>query len=424
MKGFVPYMVNIVGEKVIYFEIIFLWMNNRGDKMYTLDEIRPTWVEINLDNLAHNMREVRRIIGKDTLITAVVKANAYGHGSIKSAETFLNNGADRLAVATLSEAIELRKGNINAPILILGYTPKTQYPLVLKWNIIQTIYDYESAEILSGNAVGMGKVATIHIKIDSGMGRIGFLPNDDSVKEIIRISELPNLKIEGVYTHFATADEKDKSATKVQYNRFIKMVEKLEKKGIHIPIKHASNSAAIIDLPEYNLDMVRAGIMLYGLYPSSEVQKDKVNLKPAMTLKTQIVYVKKVPKGTGISYGQIFVTEKESKIATIPIGYADWLTRLLTSKGEAFINDRRVPIVGKICMDQCMLDITGVDNISIGDEVVLFGYGKEGYPNVDEIAKKLGTINYEIICMVGRRIPRVYIQDGKIIKMEDYLSGY
>lgn len=387
----------------------------------TLEETRPLWAEINLDNLAYNIRQVKKNTKENTLITAVVKANAYGHGSIESAKTFLNNGADRLAVATLSEAIELRRGSIDAPILILGYTPKAQYPLIVIGDIIQTIYDYESAKALSQGAVKLGKTAIVHIKIDSGMGRIGFSPNDEAVEEIIRICQLPNLKIEGIYTHFATADEKDKSGTRLQYNKFIKVIDELEEKGIYIPIKHAANSAAIMELPEYNLDMVRAGIMLYGLYPSDEVCRDRVDLKPAMTLKAKVSYVKEVPKGTGISYGQIFVTERESKIATIPIGYADGLTRLLTSKGEAFMKGRRVPIVGKICMDQCMLDVTDIDDVSIGDEVVLFGYGVEGYPHVDEIAKKLGTINYEVICMLGRRIPRVYIQGGKIVKIEDYL---
>lgn len=389
--------------------------------MKTLDEVRPVWVEINLDNLAHNMKEVKKNIKEGVLITAVVKANAYGHGSVKSAETFLNNGADRLAVSTLSEAIELRKANIDVPILILGYTPKGQYPLVVEFNIIQTIYDYESAKVLSEAAVKLDKAGIIHLKVDSGMGRLGYLPKDEAIDEIIKISNLPNIKIEGIYTHFATADEEDKTYTRLQYDRFSKFTEKLEKRGLSIPIKHVSNSAAIMDFPEYNLNMVRAGIMIYGLYPSNEVNKERVNLKPAMTLKSKISYIKNVPKGTGISYGQIFVTEMESKIATIPIGYADGFTRLLTSKAEAYLKGKRVPVVGKICMDQCMLDITDLEDVSIGDEVVLFGYGEEGYPHVDEVADKLKTINYEIICMVGRRVPRVYIKDGKIIDVEDYL---
>lgn len=389
--------------------------------MNALDEIRPVWAEIDLDNLAHNMREVKRNTREGVLITAVVKANAYGHGSIQSAKTFLENGADRLAVATLSEAIELRNANIDVPILILGYTPKKQYSLVVKHNIIQTIYDYENAKAFSKVARDLNKTGIIHLKIDSGMGRLGFLPKDEAVEEIIKIFNLPNIKVEGIFTHFATADENDKTYTNLQYKRFMKIIENLEEKGISIPIKHVSNSAAIIDLPEYNLNMVRAGIMIYGFYPSHEVNKDRMDLKPAMTLKAKISNIKQVPKGTGISYGQIFITEGESKIATIPIGYADGFTRMLTSKAEVFLKGQRVPIVGKICMDQCMLDITGLEDVNVEDEVVLFGYGEEGYPHVDEVAEKLGTINYEIVCMIGRRIPRVYIENGRIIDIEDYL---
>lgn len=389
--------------------------------MNALDEIRPVWAEIDLDNLAHNMREVKRNTREGVLITAVVKANAYGHGSIQSAKTFLENGADRLAVATLSEAIELRNANIDVPILILGYTPKKQYSLVVKHNIIQTIYDYENAKAFSKVARDLNKTGIIHLKIDSGMGRLGFLPKDEAVEEIIKIFNLPNIKVEGIFTHFATADENDKTYTNLQYKRFMKIIENLEEKGISIPIKHVSNSAAIIDLPEYNLNMVRAGIMIYGFYPSHEVNKDRMDLKPAMTLKAKISNIKQVPKGTGISYGQIYITEKESKIATIPIGYADGFTRMLTSKAEVFLKGQRVPIVGKICMDQCMLDITGLEDVNVEDEVVLFGYGEEGYPHVDEVAEKLGTINYEIVCMIGRRIPRVYIENGRIIDIEDYL---
>ncbi|HSH34795.1 alanine racemase [Schnuerera sp.] len=389
--------------------------------MNALDEIRPVWAEIDLDNLAHNMREVKRNTREGVLITAVVKANAYGHGSIQSAKTFLENGADRLAVATLSEAIELRNANIDVPILILGYTPKKQYSLVVKHNIIQTIYDYENAKAFSKVARDLNKTGIIHLKIDSGMGRLGFLPKDEAVEEIIKIFNLPNIKVEGIFTHFATADENDKTYTNLQYKRFMKIIENLEEKGISIPIKHVSNSAAIIDLPEYNLNMVRAGIMIYGFYPSHEVNKDRMDLKPAMTLKAKISNIKQVPKGTGISYGQIFITEGESKIATIPIGYADGFTRMLTSKAEVFLKGQRVPIVGKICMDQCMLDITGLEDVNVEDEVVLFGYGEEGYPHVDEVAEKLGTINYEIVCMIGRRVPRVYIENGRIIDIEDYL---
>lgn len=388
--------------------------------MITIDEVRPVWAEINLDNLAHNMREVARSVKEGTLITAVVKANAYGHGSVYAAKTFLKNGADRLAVATLTEAIELRKSDIDAPILVLGYTPDNQYSLAIEHDITQAIYSLESGRAFSRAAEKLNKVGRIHIKIDSGMGRIGFLPTDESVNDIIEISKLPNVEIEGIFTHFATADEADKRYTNLQYDRFMSIINKLEEKGLSIPIKHVSNSAAIIDIPDYNLNMVRAGIMLYGYYPSEEVNKERVKLKPAMSLKAKISNIKTVPKDTGISYGQIFVTEKESKIATIPIGYADGFTRMLSEKAEACINGKKVPIAGRICMDQCMIDVTEIDDVKIGDEVVLFGC-EEGSLNADDIATKLNTISYEILCMVGRRVPRVYMQNGDVVGVDDYL---
>lgn len=389
--------------------------------MSSLEELRPVWAEIDLDSLAHNIKEVRRITNKEAIVTAVVKANAYGHGSIEAAKVFLENGANRLAVATLSEAVELRRADIDAPILILGYTPDSQHKIAVENDIIEAIYTLESAEKLSQVAGNLNKKAKVHIKVDSGMGRIGFPPVDSSIDKIEKISKLPNLEIEGIFTHFAKADEVDKAYTGKQFKNYKWVIEKLKDKNIQIPIKHVSNSAATIDLPEYNLNMVRGGIMIYGLYPSDEVDKEKVSLKPAMTLKAKISHLKEVPEGTGISYGQIFVTKRKSKIATIPIGYADGFTRLLTSKAEVAIKGKRAPIVGKICMDQCMIDVTDIEDVKVGDEVVLFGDGSNGVPHIDEVAEKLGTINYEIVCMVGRRVPRVYIKDGKIIKIIDYL---
>lgn len=389
--------------------------------MSNLEELRPVWAEIDLDSLAHNIKEVRRITNKEALVTAVVKANAYGHGSIEAAKVFLENGADRLAVATLSEAVELRRVGINVPILILGYTPDSQHKIAVENGIIEAIYKLESAEKLSQVAGSLNKRAKVHIKVDSGMGRIGFPPVNSSIDKIEKIFKLPNLEIEGIFTHFAKADEVDKSYTEKQFKNYKWVIEKLEDRNIQIPIKHVSNSAATIDLPEYNLNMVRGGIMIYGLYPSDEVDKEKISLNPAMTLKAKIAYLKEVPEGTGISYGQIFVTKRKSKIATIPIGYADGFTRLLTSKAEVAIKGKRAPIVGKICMDQCMIDVTDIEDVKVGDEVVLFGDGSNGVPHIDEVAEKLGTINYEIVCMVGRRVPRVYTKDGKIIKIIDYL---
>ncbi len=389
--------------------------------MINLEETRPVWAEINLDNLAHNIKEVRKNTREDAKVTAVVKANGYGHGSTDIAKTFLENGADRLAVAILTEAIELRKAGIKAPILVLGYTPNTQFDKVLQYDLIQTVYSYEDAKILSKTASDMDKEAVIHIKIDTGMSRIGFLPNEDAVEKILEINKLENINIEGMYTHFAKADETDKGHAKGQFEKYIKVSDSLKEKGLDIKIKHVSNSAAIIDLEDYNLDMVRAGIMIYGFYPSDEVSKENIKLKPAMNLKARVSHVKTVPKGTGISYGQIFKTERESKIATLPIGYADGFTRLLTGKAEVYVNGKRVKVVGKICMDQCMIDVTEIEDIQVGDEVVIFGYGNEGYPSAEELAEKIGTINYEIVCMVGRRIPRVYTSQGNIVKVRDYL---
>lgn len=389
--------------------------------MRNMDETRPVWLEINLDNLAYNFREIRKTVNEKAMIMAVIKANGYGHGSIELARMYKENGADRLAVAVLTEAIELRNANIPGPIMVLGYTPTNQFNMVLQNDIIQCIYNYVDACELSKEAVKQEKIAKVHIKIDSGMSRIGFLPFEESIEDIIKISQLSNIEIEGIFTHFAKADEADKTFTQLQYERFNSVVIELENRGINIPIKHVSNSATIIDLPEYNLDMVRPGIILYGYYPSDEVNKEAINLKPAMTLKAKVSNIKTLPDKTGISYGHIFSTKGESKIATIPLGYADGYSRSLSGKASAYIGGIRVPLVGRVCMDQLMLDVTHLESVNIGDEVVLFGQGNEGYPHVDEISSLLGTINYEVVCMMGRRIPRVYIKEGKVLSIKDYL---
>ena len=385
---------------------------------------RETFLEINLDNIEHNFNEIKRIVNDKTIIMPVIKANAYGHGSVVLAKKYLQIGAARFAVSILDEAIELRRENINVPILMLNYTSPTRYEEVLLYDLIQTIYKYEDAKKLSQKAMGLGKTAKIHIKIDTGMGRLGFLPTDESIDEILKISTLPNISIEGIFTHFAKADEKDKTETIEQFNKFMHMVNQLEQRGLSIELKHVSNSAAIIDISEYNLDLARPGIILYGLYPSDEVNKNRINLRPAMTLKSIISNIKNVPTNTGISYGHKFMTKKPSKIATVPIGYADGYTRLLSNKGKVFVNGQLANVVGNICMDQLMIDVTEIQNVNIGDEVVLFGDKEEGYPHVDEIAKSIGTINYEITCMINRRVPRVYIENGKITEIVEYLTDW
>lgn len=389
--------------------------------MIALEKTRPVWIEVNLDHLAHNMKEVRKAVKTGVLVTAVIKADGYGHGAVEIADTLLKNGADRLAVATLSEAIELRRVYEEVPILVMGYTPESCAEEVVKNNIIQTVYSFEQAEGFSKAAQLFEKEAILHIKVDTGMSRLGFQPDITTVEAIKKIAELPNIKIEGIFTHFAVADEKDKSFTNQQYSKFMELVERLNMDGVRIPIQHCSNSAAIIDLQHYNLDMVRAGIMLYGLYPSDEVNKEEVKLKQVMALKAKISHLKELGPGIGVSYGLKHVTAGKAKIATLPIGYADGFTRMLSGKAEVLVKGNRVPVIGRICMDQCMIDVTGIDDLHRGDVVTIIGREGEQEISVDEVAAKLGTINYEVVCMMGKRIPRVYIRKGEVIKIKDYL---
>lgn len=382
---------------------------------------REAYLEINLYNLEHNYREIKKIVSEKSIIMPVIKANAYGHGAVNYAKKLLEIGATRFAVSILDEAIELRKANINVPIMILNYTSPIRFNELIHYDLIQTIYDYNNAKALSEQANKLDKTVKIHIKIDTGMGRLGFLPSDETIEEILNINSLSNIEIEGIFTHFARADEKDKTPTVEQFNKFMNVVNALEQRGLSIKLKHVSNSAAIIDMPEYNLDLVRPGIILYGLYPSDEVNRDKIKLKPVMALKAKISNVKIVPENTGISYGHKFVTKHTTKIGTVPIGYADGFTRLLSNKGNVFVKGEKASIVGNICMDQFMLDLTKIQNINIGDEVVLFGDSEYGYPSVDEIAKTIGTINYEIVCMMNRRLPRIYYENNKVVDVVEYL---
>lgn len=392
--------------------------------MYDINLIRPVWAEINLDNLAHNMREIRRLADKKAMVTAVIKADGYGHGAKHITDTLLKNGADRFAVAVLDEALELRESGVEEPILVLGYTPPEKVKDIVKYDIHQAVYSYELAESISKEAVKQNKKAKIHIKIDTGMGRIGLKPDEDSVNMIKEISILPNLVMEGIFTHFAIADEKDKNYTMEQFKKFTWICKRLEEEGVKINVRHCGNSATIIDLPEMHMDMVRAGIILYGLMPSQDVELEKINLKQVMSLKARVTHVKEIEKDESVSYGRKFIASKKSKIASLPLGYADGYTRMLSGKAEALIKGVRVPIVGRICMDQCMIDVTGIDDVKVGDEVVLFGEQKGSFISIDELAEKLGTINYEIVCMIGKRIPRVYVKDGSIINIFNYISPY
>jgi len=380
------------------------------------------WAEINLDNLVHNIKQTRKLVGDAVKIAAVVKANGYGHGVMKITEALLENGADLIAVSSINEAVEIRKKYKRAFTMVLGYTMGEKVEDAINHGVILTIYSYEQALECSRIAEEIGVGASIHIKIDTGMNRIGFLVNDNAIEEILKIAKLPNIKINGIFSHFACADAKDKSVSIKQHQKFINMLNTLEDKGLKIPIRHMSNSAAIIDMPEYNFEMVRPGIMLYGLYPSNEVKKANIDLKPVMSLKSRVSNIKTLEEDGGISYGLKHVGKKGDIVATIPIGYADGLTRLLSNKGEVIIKDRKYKIVGAICMDQCMVDVTGSKDIKIGDEVILFGETENNKITVEEIAEKIGTINYEVVCTISRRVPRIYIRNNEILGKVNYLE--
>jgi len=382
--------------------------------------LRTAWVEINLDNIAHNMREIRRV-SKSKDIIAVIKADAYGHGALDVAPVLLENGATRFAVAILSEAIELRIGGITAPILILGFTPIEQVEEVFKYDIEQTVYTLEHVKEISKKALEFNIKAKIHIKLDTGMGRIGFLPDEKSIKEVQIINELPNLSVVGLFSHFSSADEKDKEYTYYQLNKFNWFYHRLKALSVDIKMRHIANSPSITDLPEAHFEAVRPGIILYGYYPSKEVFENKIKLKYVMEIKAKIVHIKTLPMGEYISYGRDFITKEESIIATLPIGYADGYTRLLKNKGKVIINGQFAPVVGRICMDQCMIDITHIKGVKTGDEVILMGESQGCSFTADNIAECIGTINYEILCMVSKRLPRVYVQKGKVVKTRNYV---
>ncbi len=379
------------------------------------------WCEVDLDTIAANMQIIRKL-AKSKEVAGVIKADAYGHGAVEIAEVLLKNGADRLAVARLNEAVELRSHGITAPIFILGDIGADNAETAIENDIQVCMYNYEEAKCFSAKAVEVQKKVYFNIAIDSGMNRIGYKPTAEAVEEIVKISKLPNVVMEGIFTHFCLADCYDKTFTHEQYRRFKWIGDELVKRGVKINIHHCANSATIIDLPEYHWDMVRAGVILYGMAPSKEVDIQKVNLQPAMSLKCKITHVKKIQAGDGVSYGHKFIADSTRTIATIPAGYADGYTRMLSGKAEVLIHGRRAKVVGNICMDQCMVDVTDIDDVKVGDEVVLFGTQGQETILADELADKLGTINYEITCMVSRRIPRVYIKDGKIAFIKDYLS--
>lgn len=365
------------------------------------------YAEINLKNIKKNAQSVKKLTGKSVKLMAVIKADGYGHGAVECADT-IKDIADAFAVATIEEALSLRNHGIKNEILVLGYVFPGRYSEAIENDISLTVFDYDSALEISETAEKIGKEAILHIAVDTGMGRVGFFPDEQGAETVLKISELPMLVIEGLFSHFATSDEKDKTYSKEQTEKFLEFYELLLQKGVKIPIRHINNSAGIMELPDSAFDMVRMGIVLYGLYPSENVDKEKLSLLPAMTLKSSVVYVKTVKKGTSVSYGRHFTASKDTRVATVSVGYADGYPRLLSGRGRVLINGKFASVIGNVCMDQMMVDITEIDDVKVGSEVVLMGESGENRITADEIADLAGTINYEIVCGITGRVPRIY----------------
>lgn len=373
-------------------------------------EYDRTYALVNLSAIRHNILQVRNNIQKGTSIMAIVKANAYGHGAIPVAKA-LENLVDAYGVALIEEALALREAGLQQMVLILGYTGEEWYEELVRHRISQTIYTYDMAQKLNDTAAKMGRKTPIHIKVDTGMGRIGFRTDETSISTVKKICEMPFLEPEGIFTHFARADEETIAPAREPFARFMKFVNELEACGIHIPIRHVSNSASVIGFPEANLDMVRAGIMTYGLYPSEEVAKEPVVLQPAMEWKTKISFIKEVETGTPIGYGGTFIAPRPMKVATIPVGYADGMKRDLSGKGRVLVCGQYAPILGRICMDQFMIDVTDIADVKTGGEVVIFGRQGEKEIPVEEIAAQSHSFNYEFVCSVSQRVPRKYVEE-------------
>ena len=364
---------------------------------------------VNLNNIRYNIEQVSERIAKGTGIMAVIKADGYGHGAVAVARTLA--GMDSVwgyAVATIDEALEIVHIGCEKPILILGYVPPSMYGLAVTNSIRIPVFDLHSASKINAVAGQLGKKCKVHIKVDTGMGRIGIEPSDRGLEFVRQVSLMGNLEIEGIFTHFARADEKDKENALHQAKLFKEFTAKLEEEGIHIPLKHCSNSAAIIDMPDLHMDIVRSGIITYGLWPSDEVDKQNIDLKPAMEIKSAVIYIKDIEKGTPVSYGGTYVAEKTTRVATVSIGYADGFPRSLSNKGIVLIKGKRYHVIGRVCMDQLMVDIEMNDEISVGDVVTIVGRDGDEEITMDEFAALSDRINYEAVCDIGKRVPRVY----------------
>ncbi|WP_410982319.1 alanine racemase [Bacillus cereus] len=374
---------------------------------------RDTIVEVNLDAIKHNVREFKKRVNDENMtMMAAVKANAYGHGAVEVAKAAIEAGINQLAVAFVDEGIELREAGISVPILILGYTPVDAAKDAIEYDIMMTVYRIEDLKGLDEVAQRLGKKALIQLKIDTGMSRIG-LQEEEVAPFLEELKNMKRVEVEGMFTHYSTADEIDKTYTNMQTGLFEKAVNAAKEMNIQLPYIHSSNSAGSMELSNTFQNMVRVGIGIYGMYPSKEVDNTVVSLQPALSLKSKVAHIKHAKKNRGVSYGNTYVTTGEEWIATVPIGYADGYNRQLSNKGHALINGIRVPVLGRVCMDQLMLDVTNAMPVHVGDEVVFYGKQGEKEIPVEEIADMLGTINYEVTCMLDRRIPRVYKENDE-----------
>ncbi len=380
------------------------------------------YAEINLDAICNNVKETMKTVGENVDVLAIIKADAYGHGALRTAKALSEIGVNNFGVATAEEAMQLRKNGIDGKILILNYTFDESYIKLIDNGITSTVFEFSHAKKLNDIAGILGKKADVHIKLDTGMGRVGFVPSDESFEIIKEIYNLENITVSGIYTHFACADMEDKTMTNTQIEIFDSFCKKLEDGGINIPVKHLCNSAGIMEFPSAYANMVRNGIITYGLYPSDEVDKTKINLTPAMSIRSHVIYVKEVEEDFTVSYGATYVTKGRTKIATIPIGYADGYPRSLSNKGRVLINGKSAPIIGRVCMDQMMVDVTEIDDVQKGDSVTIVGSDGDEKISVEELANMSGSFNYEFVCNVNKRVPRVYIRNGKVTEIVDLIK--
>ncbi len=388
-------------------------------------EFQRGYVEVNLDYIADNMQNMKENITPDTKILAVIKTDGYGHGGIAIAKSI--EGLDYLfgfAVATAEEAFELRNAGIVKPILVLSYTFPYAYEKFIEQDVRVTVFREDSLEALNMLAVKAGKRALVHIKVDTGMGRIGIMPDESGVAFVKKALELPGIDVEGIFTHFACADEADKTSVNKQIEVYKSFVEQIQAQtGVKIPLQHCSNSAGIIDLPEANMDLVRAGITLYGLMPSSEVEVQRIPLKPALSLHSHVVYVKTLHAGQTVSYGSRFVAKEDTRVATVPLGYGDGYPRSLSDgRGYVLIHGRKAPILGRVCMDQFMVDVSHIPQVTEGDKVTLIGTDGAESITADFLGELSGRFNYELVCDLNQRLPRVYIKNGTIDSFWQHLK--